>query len=47
MDKKLKTDYNSPSVKIVETGIRTIICTSGNTEGYGMSGYSYDEDDWN
>lgn len=36
--------YESPSVKVITVENSDILCAS--TEGYGMSGYSLDEDDW-
>lgn len=38
--------YRSPQAKVVEMNLQGILCQSSLTEGFGMSGNSYDEDDW-
>lgn len=42
MDKK--DPYVSPSVNVIAVENSDILCASA--EGYGMSGYVFDEDDW-
>lgn len=41
---KEKNDYVSPEVKVIFVGNAEVLCAS--TEGYGVSGHSYGEDDW-
>ena len=42
MKKKM---YLAPEVKTVECKMNNIICASGQTEGFTVSSYSYDETD--
>lgn len=44
----LKMNYLAPQCLVVELKARQLLCTSGetNTEGFGMSSYSYSDEDW-
>ena len=46
MKEEKQTLYVSPKVKTVEIKTQAIICQSPGTEKFGMSGNSYDDDDW-
>ena len=46
MVKEQKDLYVSPEVTTLEIKIQAIICQSGDTEKFGMSGNSYDDEDW-
>ena len=43
-------DYKAPQAKVIEVKVQGMLCQSGqefsNTEKFGMSGSSYDEDAW-
>ena len=39
-------NYTSPKTKVVEMNVQGILCQSSLTEGFGMSGNEYGEDDW-
>ena len=44
-----KTTYKAPQSKVIEVKVQGVLCGSPygeNTEKFGMSGHSYDEDDW-
>lgn len=44
-----KTTYKAPQTKVIEVKVQGVLCGSPygeNTEKFGMSGHSYDEDDW-
>ena len=41
-----KTAYNAPQAKVLEVNVQGGLCQSGGTEKCGMSGYSYDDADW-
>ena len=44
-----KTTYKAPQAKVIEVKVQSVLCQSQlgeNTEKFGMSGKSYDEDDW-
>lgn len=46
MVKEQKDHYVSPEVTTLEIKIQAIICQSGDTEKFGMSGNSYDDEAW-
>ena len=39
-------DYKTPQAKVIEVNVQGVLCQSGGTEKFGMSGNSYNEDDW-
>lgn len=41
-----KTAYKAPQAKVLEVNVQGVLCQSGGTEKFGMSGYSYDDADW-
>lgn len=41
-----KKAYEAPRAKVLEVNVQGVLCQSGGTEKFGMSGYSYDDADW-
>ena len=42
-------DYKAPQAKVIEVNVQGVLCGSElgeNTEKFGMSGYSYSDDDF-
>lgn len=44
--KKEKNDYSSPQAKVIMVNAQGILCNSNQTEKFGMSSNTYNEDDW-